>query len=193
MQAFTWIDNVIMGVIAFSVLLGAIRGFVRESMSLITWVTAITIGILFCEDVASWFTGISIIGVRLLVAFLLIALIVLICGGILNHLISKIISTTRFTLPDRIVGILFGFARGCCIIAITILILQQTPVADDKSWQQTLLIPKFEPIALWLKDRFPQDLLKQYMHPMEKDEVKTQIEKIQKEEVLQGSDPEKNL
>lgn len=176
-EAWNGIDYTILTIISISVLLGVIRGFVREAISLITWVTAITLGILYCDEIAMWFSGISISGIRVLLAFVLIVLSVLIVGGIINYLITTLIRSTKFTITDRIVGTLFGFARGSIIVAILILLVNPMITSEESIWKKSILVAKFEPISQWMKEKFPEDLLKIYKNPRNKEKKKSEEHK----------------
>jgi membrane protein required for colicin V production len=160
MQNIHIIDYGIFFIIALSMLMGVVRGFVREAMSLVTWVTAITVAVLYGETVAGWFNTISVAGVRLVLAFVLLVLATLIIGGLLNHLIGKVIKSTGFSITDRIIGILFGFARGVVVIALAIIIFKASGVSHDYLDKHSMLVPKLEPITLWLEEKLPEDLKK---------------------------------
>lgn len=154
------LDYGIMGLIAVSVLLGTLRGFVREAMSLVTWVTALVVGVIACETVASWLTMISMVGLRIVLAFVLIVLTILIAGGLMSHLIGKLIKFTGFGATDRIIGTMFGLVRGAVVVAAVVLLANPTPFSKDPLWTSSMLVPRFEPISLWMKERLPEDLMK---------------------------------
>jgi membrane protein required for colicin V production len=154
------LDYGIIALLAVSVLMGIIRGFVREAMSLITWVSAVIIAVLYCETVASWFTMVNLLGLRLVLAFVLLILSTLIVGGILSYLVGRLIKFTGFGVTDRIIGTLFGLARGTAAVAIAILLAGPTPFSKDPLWTGSHLIPRFEPVSLWMKDKLPEDLMK---------------------------------
>ena len=164
MQDIQVIDYGIAAVIALSALMGLMRGFVREAMSLVTWVTAITIAAIYGETVASWFNTISMSGVRLVLAFVLIVLATLIAGGVLSHLISKLIRSTRFSITDRIIGIIFGLARGAVVIALAIIMIKASGISYDTLAKNSILAPRIEPIALWLEEKLPEDIKKLSPH-----------------------------
>lgn len=178
MQGLNEIDYGIIGIISVSVLFGLLRGFVREAMSLMTWIVAGILGMLYCDEVGAWFTSISVVGVRLLLAFILIVLVTLIVGGIISHLISKLIKSTKFSITDRIIGILFGLARGVAVIALVVLIVQPSIISKKDIWKASVLVPQFEPASLWIKAQLPEDLLKLYESPPQNsDDIKKTIEK----------------
>lgn len=159
-QEGSFVDYSILAFIGISVLLGIWRGFVREAMSLVTWVTALALAILYFEPVSNLFTMISMVGLKMLLAFILIVLSVLIIGGVLSHLIGKLIKFTGFGATDRIVGTVFGLARGAILVALAILVASPTPLSKDPLWAESKLIPRFEPMSLWMKERIPEDLKK---------------------------------
>ncbi len=171
MNGLNEIDYGILAIIVVSVVFGLLRGFVREAMSLMTWILAGILGTLYCDEVAAWFTSISIVGVRLLLAFILIALTTLIVGGIVSHLISKLVKSTKFSITDRIIGIFFGLARGVAIIAIVILMVNPSVVAKKEIWKSSKLVPEFEPASLWIKAHLPEELLKFYENPSQNREI----------------------
>lgn len=178
MHGFNEIDYGILGIISVSVLFGLLRGFVREAMSLMTWIVAGILGTLYCDEVGAWFTSISVVGVRLLLAFILIVLVTLIVGGIISHLISKLIKSTKFSITDRIIGILFGLARGIAVIALVVLIVQPSIISKKDIWKTSVLVPQFEPVSLWIKAQLPEELLKFYENPPQNsDDIKKTIEK----------------
>jgi membrane protein required for colicin V production len=157
-----WIDYGILALIGFSILMGIIRGFVREAMSLITWITALLLGVLYFEPLSETFTKISMVGLRLILAFAIIVLTTLIVGGIISHLIARLIKFTGFGATDRFVGVLFGFVRGAVVVAAGIMLVLPTPLVKDKLWQQSILVPRIEPLSVWMRSKIPDDLLKKF-------------------------------
>jgi len=160
MEIGNWLDYGILALIAVSVIMGIVRGFVREAMSLVTWVVAITVGVLYCQPVAALFTSISMEGVRLLLAFILLALSTLIVGGIISYFLARLIQFTGFSITDRLIGVLFGLARGAVVISLLVMLAEPTPFKNDVLWKESKLVPRFQPMAAWMKDKLPSDLLK---------------------------------
>ncbi len=162
MEIGNWLDYGILALIVVSVIMGIVRGFVREAMSLVTWVVAIVVGVLYCQPVAALFTSISMEGVRLLLAFILLALSTLIVGGIISYFLARLISFTGFSITDRLIGILFGLARGAVVISFLVMLAEPTPFKNDPLWQGSKLVPRFQPMASWMKEKFPTDLFKKF-------------------------------
>ncbi len=154
------LDYAILGIVLASVILGVIRGFVREAISLLTWVVALTLGVVYCEPLSDHFTIVSLSGVRLLLAFVVLVLSTLIVGGIMGYLVSKLIRATGFSATDRIIGTLFGAARGMVMIALVIVVVGPSSMAQKSLWKESQLIPHLSPMAHWLQEKIPEDLLK---------------------------------
>ena len=158
-----WIDYGILALIGISILMGIIRGFVREAMSLITWITAIILTVLYFQPLSEMFSSrISMVGFRYILAIAIIALSTLIIGGIISHLIARLIKFTGFGATDRFVGVLFGFARGAVVVAAGIMLVLPTPLVKDKLWQESMFIPRIQPLSVWMHSKIPDDLIKKF-------------------------------
>jgi len=162
-----WLDYGIAGCIIFSGAIGLFRGFVRESISMITWIGALILGIVYCEPVASLFTSISVQGIRFLLSFTLIVLVILIIGGIFNFILTRLIAATGLGTTDRLIGMIFGVVRGGVIIAAAVLLVDFPFFHQWKElpqWKESRLIPPFHAIAHWLEEMLPPDFLDKIKH-----------------------------
>lgn len=154
-----WIDYLILGIIALSALISVFRGFIKEAFSLLVWIAAFWLSWSFFREFSVHLqTWISLPSARLGVAFALIMITVLIVGGIINYLLAQLVEHTGLSGTDRLLGIFFGIGRGAMIIAILILLAGLTPFPRDPWWQQSLLIPHFQEISIWLKGFLPDDI-----------------------------------
>jgi len=143
------VDYAIIGVIAVSLLVGLIRGFLREVLSFVIWLTAIFIAWTFHRELAGelahWITHPS---VRLGVAFLILTFGVLILGAILNYLLYTLLKNKGFTGVDRALGMVFGGARGVILVAMLVFLWKEfTSLPQDGWWQESSLIGHFDVLA----------------------------------------------
>lgn len=154
-----WIDFIILGIILVSALISLIRGFVREAFSLMVWVLAFWVSWTFFRDLSLRMESLIMTpSVRLGVAFVILMILSLTVGGLLNYLIIRLISSTGLSGSDRFIGMIFGIARGVLLTAILVLLAGLTPLPQDPWWQQSILIPYFQELALWLKDWLPPEV-----------------------------------
>lgn len=151
------IDWVIVAILAVSSLISLKRGFVKESLSLATWIIAFVVARAFSGHLSSLLIGsIETDSLRWILAFVILFAATLIVGALLNHLLSHIIKATGLSGTDRVLGMVFGLIRGAIIIVIIIYGLQYTLLSNDDWWKQSTLIPYFEDMANWIRTVLPE-------------------------------------
>jgi membrane protein required for colicin V production len=142
-----------------SALVSVLRGLVREVLSLVTWVLAFWIAITFFPAVAVLFEGrVELPSARLFLAFLVLFVGTLMAGGLAGFLIGKLVESTGLTGTDRLLGVVFGAARGVVVVAILVLLAGLTPFPNDPWWRQSTLIPHVLPVAIWFKGFLPAEI-----------------------------------
>ena len=159
------VDYIILGIIALSAVISLFRGFVKEAFSLFIWISAFWLSWMFFRDLAALLIQwISLPSARLGISFALIMIVVLIIGGIIGYLLSKLVEHTGLSGTDRLLGVCFGVARGVVIVAILILLAGLTPVPEDPWWKDSLLIGHFQEISVWLRDLLPEDIAQYFSY-----------------------------
>lgn len=147
-----WVDVVIPAIIVISALFSLVRGFVREALSLAGWIAAFWVALTFSQALAdAFFSGISAPSVRIVVAFTLLFVLTLIITAVINRFAAGLVKKTGLTGTDRMIGMLFGIARGVVLVAMVVLLAGLTPMAQDPWWQDSKLIGVFEELANWLR------------------------------------------
>lgn len=143
-----WVDFAIIGIIALSAIIGLARGFIREVLSLAIWVVAVFAAWTFHRPLAEQLTPwLSTPSVRIGVAFIVLVLVVLILGAILGQILSTLIEKTGLTGTDRLLGVVFGAARGALLVAVLVYLAALTPMPDDPWWKESQLIGHFQTLA----------------------------------------------
>lgn len=147
-----WVDIVIPGIIAISALFSLLRGFVREALSLLGWLAAFWVALTFAQDFANLLlTGISAPSVRVVVSFTILFVLTLVVTALINRLAGSLVSKTGLTSTDRMIGMIFGVARGVVLVAVLVLLAGMTTMPQDPWWQESALIDVFHKLALWLR------------------------------------------
>ncbi|MFP8968325.1 CvpA family protein [Pokkaliibacter sp. CJK22405] len=145
-----WADWVILGVIGLSGIISLTRGFMREAMSLITWVVAFIIARLFTDQLAVILAPyIQTPSIRVASAFIALFIVSLIIGAMVGYLVGQLVKATGLSGTDRVLGIVFGVARGCILVVVAVAMLSYTPVVNDLWWQSSRLIPEFKMMESW--------------------------------------------
>jgi len=158
-MAFAWIDVVILALIALSAILSLFRGFVREAVALATWLIALWVAMAFYEDLATILSQwISVPSAQKITAFAVLFVCVLLLGAIVNYLAGRIVDKTGLTGTDKLLGIVFGVARGGVIVAILVLLAGLTPLPQDPWWQDSQFLGYFQELATWLRSYLPNEI-----------------------------------
>ena len=156
---WVWVDYTIAGIIVISALAGFLRGFIKEAFALLTWVVAFWVGINYSHDVSVLFQKyINYPSARIALGFAVLFLTTLILGSLLSYLLAQLVQKTGLTGSDRLLGMGFGLFRGAFLVALLIMLAGFTPLPEDPWWKQSRLIPPFQNLALWLKDRIPPNM-----------------------------------
>ncbi|MBB71307.1 MAG: colicin V production CvpA [Legionellales bacterium] len=149
-------DYGIILIFGISILISIVRGFIKESLSLIVWGVAIWLGITFSADVANLLKGvIERPQIRQMVGFLIIFILSLILGAILNHAVATLIKKTGLSGTDRLLGVIFGFLRGTLVVAVLILLGTFTNLPKESWWKNSVTIPYFQDVAEWMRQFVP--------------------------------------
>lgn len=154
------IDIAILVVITISLLIGLLRGFVKEIMSLFAWVAAIWVGLTFSRGFSVLLENMIDIPVaRIAAAFVILVILTLIISSVINYFVELLLEKTGLSGVDRVLGVLLGIVRGVLVIALLIMLASMTPAPEQALWQQSNLIPLFQSLALWLREQLPPEMV----------------------------------
>ncbi|MGC4028274.1 MAG: CvpA family protein [Steroidobacteraceae bacterium] len=144
----TGLDYVILAVVVVSALVGAVRGFLREACSLVTWVLAVWLASHFGPALEPWMGGalrqapFGLWAGRGIVFFL-----VLIAGTLVGVLVSRMVRLSLFSGMDRFLGFLMGVARGIVAMAVLVILGQSVQLQGERWWEHSRLVKQIEPVA----------------------------------------------
>jgi len=137
LQQLSWVDWALLAVLAGSVVIGLVRGFVFECLSLAGWVVA-WFG---AQWGAPWLAPQLPVGepgsaLNLGAAFALCFIAALVAWGILAKLIRMLIHATPLSVPDRLLGGGFGILRGGVLLLAVATVVGLTPAAQSQAWRE---------------------------------------------------------
>lgn len=151
--SFNTADWIILGVVGVSALVSLMRGFVKEAFSLASWVAALMVAMVFHPNLAQLLVEqIVSPSIRVVAAFAALFMGTLIVGGLLGALLSQLFKATGLGGLDRLLGTVFGVARGLLLImAMLILVPPVIPVKQEVWWQKSALIPHLMLMENWCR------------------------------------------
>lgn len=159
----TVVDVVVIFVIFLSALFSLIRGFVKEAISLATWIIAIWLAATFAPKLATALpASIESEAVRQAVGFGVLFVLSLMLGALVNTLVSHLVKKTGLSGADRLFGVFFGLLRGGLIIVVFVVIGGMTPLPETDWWQSSVLLQWFESAAIVIQEYIPEDLSLSY-------------------------------
>jgi membrane protein required for colicin V production len=155
-----WADYSILALVLLSALIGALRGFTRESLGLATWIAAILVAVLFGKGAAHALEShIATPLIRVSVAYGGLFLAALIVGGIVTALIVSRVRESRFSSADRTAGAGLGLVRGVVMVALLVMVGMMTTVHEVTWWKQSRLIAPAQTFANALRSIIPDEWL----------------------------------
>lgn len=153
-----WADWAIVAIFSLSCLIGMIRGFVREALSLVIWVAAVLVAKIFGSQFEYLLANqIETPSVRLMTAYAVLFVATLLLGAMVSYLIGALVRATGLSGTDRLLGMVFGAARAFIVVmALLILLPGFLPVDQDAWWNQSILIPHFLTCEEWVISVYDQ-------------------------------------
>lgn len=160
MQA-QWVDIAILSIIGLSILTGLMRGFMKEVIALCIWILAVWLAYNYTQTVEPWLQPyLHDKTMRSVASFVLILAGTLLCGALVNIVLSFALKRSGLSSTDRILGMGFGLVRGVFLVAVIILALQMTSIPHEDYAKQSRLYAQFDPVVHWLYGYVP-DFIKQ--------------------------------
>ena len=130
-------------------LLGIIRSLIREILGLIAWVVSFWLGWKYGTSVGDylvvWVKSEQIsnyLGLGLVFLASLFAL------TIVSKVLHSQFRVSGLTVMNRLLGAVFGLARGLVFATLLLFVAQLTPAMDTKWYRKSELVPYLNPILL---------------------------------------------
>lgn len=146
-------DYLILGVLALSMLLGLIRGFVREAIGVISWVGGLWLAWRYAPALEPLLAGrVGDPPVSTWAARSLIVLGVLVIGWIVAGILGYMLRHSGLSIMvDRLLGLVTGFMRGAVVVAVFVLLGQFVQLTQTHWWKGSRLMPYASEAAGWLQ------------------------------------------
>lgn len=158
------LDLVIVAVVLVSGAISLIRGFVKEAISLASWVLAFWVALVFAAKLALlWPESLEGPTLRWIAAAVTLFMTTLLVGGLANFLVSALVERTGLSGTDRTLGVVFGVLRGVVIVALLVLVGSETTLREEAWWEGSRLRAYFAPIAAWMRTHYPAEMAESWL------------------------------
>lgn len=154
-----WPGYAILAIILVSLIVGALRGFIKEVFSLIVWAAAFIVAWRFSGHVAGLMEDVvNLPSARTAMGFAGLFILVLLVGGLINYLLGKLVESTGLSGTDRLLGGIFGAARGLVLVVAALLVAGFTPIPSDPWWKESPTIQRLLPLVEWSAGFLPENV-----------------------------------
>ena len=145
-------DYFVIAALAISAVVGFVRGFLREAISVVTWIIALFIAWHFSDLVAPHLGGLLAGSpVRTWAARVIIVALLLLLGAGIGAIVGHFVRLSIFSGMDRFLGFFFGTFRGLVMLGVFVMLAQLLRLEGERWWRQSVLIPYGESIANGLR------------------------------------------
>ena len=166
-QTFNAFDWLLVAILAWSTMMAFLRGIIRVLFSFAGLIAGILLASWYYRNLAirlhRW---VSSLPAAEMMSFLLIAVAVMVLVGLIGRLVHRTARAVGLGIPDRLLGGLFGFARGCLLgVAVLMAIAAFLP---GSAWvAESRLKPYFLDGAHAVSFVVPNDLQRRILHGAE--------------------------
>lgn len=152
-------DGVVIATVLISAILAMVRGFLREVLALVSWVVAAVAAYFLYRPFSPVLeTVIEDETMRYVASAAIIFFVALIVASYVTMKISNMLVDGRVNFIDRIMGFVFGVARGLLILVIAYIFLDGV-ITETPPWiAEARTQPLMEDVEQWLIGVLPSDI-----------------------------------
>lgn len=157
----TAFDYVVIGIVVASLVLGLWRGVIGEIIALVAWILAFFAAKLWGAEIAqALFAGIADPAVRIVAGWVAVFVAVLMLMALLRLAVRGLLKALGLTLTDRLLGVIFGFARGIVIVLVLIAVGGMTSAPGQEWWSEAQFSAPLETAVVASKPWLPPEVAK---------------------------------
>lgn len=153
------LDGFLLVVVALSALISLMRGAVYEVVSLAGWIGGVWASLRYAPQFAA--TSLQAIEqpqMRLLAAYAMCFVLVLLGAGLLATLLRLLVRATGLGLLDRSLGAGIGLIKGIALCLLLVALGARTDLVHTEMWQTAVLIPPAQTLLSRLQPMFAASL-----------------------------------
>lgn len=152
----TGFDFVLLAILAISIVLGLLRGLLKEVLSLVAYASAFLAAIWWGPNVSEWSAQwITQPFVSMALAYLGVFIAVLLTIGFINMTLSALLSKTGLTPADHGLGAMFGLVRGILFVLVLVILAGYTPLPEEPWWKNAMFSKQVVGAVQQIKLRLP--------------------------------------
>jgi membrane protein required for colicin V production len=152
----TGFDFVLLAILAISIVLGLLRGLLKEVLSLVAYASAFLAAIWWGPSVSDWSAQwITQAFVSMTLSYLAVFIAVLLSIGFINMTLATLLSKTGLTPADHGLGAMFGLARGVLFVLLLVILAGYTPLPEEPWWKNAMFSKQVVGVVQQIKLKLP--------------------------------------
>ncbi len=153
------LDYAIIALVALSMVVGIVRGAIREVINFAGWILAFVLAHAFAQVLAGYFADWMAEPIyRIVVAWVSIFLLVLVLAALLASLVSELVRKLGLGGLNRAIGAVIGLLRGALVLLVLALAAGMTKFPQSALWKNAAATPWLEVAALHARAFLPESL-----------------------------------
>lgn len=145
-------DFLLLAIVGVSVVIGIVRGFIREAVALATWLIGLFVAWRYSGFLHPYLGGVlETPEQKAWAARAIVLLGVLLAGALIGAILAWVTHTAAgLSIVDRILGLLFGLTRAAVLIGVLVMIGHALRLDGEPWWRQSKFMPYAEYVGEWL-------------------------------------------
>jgi membrane protein required for colicin V production len=154
-------DYGVIGIVALSLAIGLWRGVIGEVIAIVAWIAAVMGALEYGTAIGhAVFAGIADPALRALAGCTFIFVGILVAMSLIRLVVRQMVKALGLSLSDRLLGMVFGFARGLLVVLVLVAAGGMTSAPQQAWWQEAALAPPLETAVLAVMPLLPDELAK---------------------------------
>jgi len=185
----TAFDLLLLAIFIISTVVGVMRGFVKEALSIVSWILAFWLGYTYCVEAGEWLAGFVSLGegkLRNSAGFGLIFVATLFVFALISYVITKLLVRGPIKGVDRVLGIATGVVRAIAISAVLLVLMQALGMNTSSFWKDSKFVPHLMPAVEFAQQVLPK--LWQSDEPLQEGELKDKLIEQGVEQITSGTE-----
>lgn len=156
----TWFDYGVLAILGFSLIVGVLRGVLRELVMLVGWISAFVLASVFSWQITPLMPESLGPVLAPLLAYACIFIVVLLVAGFIALILTMLAKSAGMGVMNRLMGACFGVARGLLVVLALVLVGGLTPLPKEPFWRNAVSSGAFETVIVAARPLLPEDLRK---------------------------------
>jgi membrane protein required for colicin V production len=169
-------DIIVLAIILILTIIGWWKGLVKQFFGLAGLIAGYILAVKFYQPCAKFLTGFHQ-GTARIISFVAIFLACILIAHLIGWAVGRLTTGPKMGFLNRVGGALLGFAKGCVVVCILVILLTAFLSKDHSLFSQSSTVKHILPVAAMLKKVTRGDIKAKYNEKIGNDKPAGQREK----------------